>query len=340
MSGATDVELIRDFLMDGASQPRWRLAGCEAAAPQVPQVPLPCVVAIGAFDGCHCGHAALVRAAVADARARGIAAVAVTFDPDPDQVLATHPAPQLTSLEDRCRALERLGTAVAVVPFTRELAALDHASFFERILAPVLDVRSVHVGCDFRMGAGGASGVRELRAWGTAHGVEVHGHDLLELDGAPVSATRIRHLLAAGELTAANAALGRRYMVRGQVAHGRGEGADMGVPTANVALSGERLLPAEGVYAGYAAVGARVWPAAINVGLPPMFRDSRASAHLEANLLGYTGDLYGSSIAVSFDTYLRPSQRFASVEELIEAVQGDIARTRALAGAGCREVRA
>lgn len=114
----------------------------------------------------------------------------------------------------------------------------------------------------------------------------------------------------------------------------------MGFPTANVALGADQLLPAEGVYAGYAAIGARVWPAAINVGLPPMFRDSRASAHLEANLLGYAGDLYGAAIAVSFDTYLRPSQRFASVDELIEAVQGDIACTRALAGEGCREVQA
>lgn len=340
MSVATDAELAYDFLMAAAPLACYRLAGCDDASPQTPQTPLPCVVAIGAFDGCHRGHAALVRAAAADARARGIAAVAITFDPDPDQVLSAHPAPQLTSLDDRCRALERLGATPAVVPFTRELAALEHASFFEHILAPALDVRSVHVGCDFRMGAGGASGVRELHAWGAARGIEVHGHDLLQLAGEPVSATRIRRLLAAGDLAAANAALGRRYMVRGRVEHGRGEGSNMGFPTANVALGADQLLPAEGVYAGYAAVGARVWPAAINVGLPPMFRDSRASAHLEANLLGYAGDLYGAAIAISFDTYLRPSQRFASIEELIEAVQGDIARTRALAGEGCREVQA
>lgn len=314
-------ELARDFIVDLPACPEALRVGADP----VPGAPAPCVIAIGAFDGVHRGHLDLLQRAKRDARERGLAVVAVTFDPDPDEVVSAHPAPKLTSMADRVRALASAGAGVAIVPFTRELAALDHIGFFERVLAPYLEVRAVHVGADFRLGAHGASTVDVMRAWGAARGMDVMGHELLSDGDAPITATRIRSLIAAGDVCAARRELGRRPFVRGVVKRGRGQGTGMGFPTANIEVPGGMQMPADGVYAGFALVDGAVWPAAINAGVPPMFADSAASARLEANLIGYRGDLYGKTVAVAFDRLVRPSRSFDSVEELIAAVNRDIA---------------
>ena len=257
-----------------------------------------------------------------------MAAVAVTFDPDPDEVESAHPAPKLTSMDGRLRALTSIGVRVAVVPFTRQLAALDHVAFFEGVLAPYLDIRAIHVGSDFRLGARGASTVPIIADWGTQKGIAVTGHDLI-LDGdAPITATRIRSLIARGDVDSARRLLGRRPMLRGQVGPGRGQGTGMGVPPANVEVPGYAQMPADGVYAGFAEVDGAVWPAAINAGVPPMFADSVKSARLEANLIGFSGDLYDKKVAIAFDRLLRPSHSFESVDALIEAVNRDIETVR------------
>ena len=337
MTGVEASELKRAFLMTGAQAPAWRLAfdpacgtGCVAAGSEGPaDAPLACAVSIGAFDGFHEGHQTLVAKMVADARARGLAAVAVTFDPDPDCVLPGTPAKRLLTSADRLRALAASGVdAVLVVPCTRELAALDHEAFFSQVLGGVLNVRAVHVGEDFRLGRGGASTVEVIAAWGSACGVEVFGHRLVRDGGLPVSATRIRALVGEGRVREAACELGRAYAVAGVVEHGRGEGAGMGFPTANVAVDGRMQLPAEGVYAGFALVGDRAWPAAINVGLPPLFADDARSAHLEANLLGFSGNLYGSELRVAFFDRLRAPLTFESVDALIAEVKRNIEQVR------------
>lgn len=316
-------EFAGDFLIDvDASTP---CPHVRIGADAKPGQPLACVVAIGAFDGVHRGHVDLLAKAQCDADRRGLPAIAVTFDPDPDEVVSSHPAPKLTSLEDRVRALALQGVGVAVVPFTRELACLDHVGFFERVLAPYLDIRAIHVGADFCLGARGASTVEVMRAWGAGRGVSVIGHELLALDGVPVTATRIRGLVASGDVQGAASALGRRPFVRGIVGPGRGQGSGMGFPTANIKVDGGMQMPADGVYAGFAEVDGMVWPAAINAGVPPMFADSVVSARLEANLIGYHGNLYGKTVSVSFERRMRPSVSFESVDALIAAVKGDIA---------------
>lgn len=320
-------ELAADFLCTGmgGDAPVLNVGG---AADAPADGPLPCVIAIGAFDGVHRGHADLLRHAIDDARERGVAAVAVTFDPDPDEVVSAHPAPKLTSMDGRLRALTSIGVRVAVVPFTRQLAALDHVAFFEGVLAPYLDIRAIHVGSDFRLGARGASTVPIIADWGTQKGIAVTGHDLI-LDGdAPITATRIRSLIARGVVDSARRLLGRRPMLRGQVGPGRGQGTGMGFPTANVEVPGYAQMPADGVYAGFAEVDGAVWPAAINAGVPPMFADSVKSARLEANLIGFSGDLYDKKVAIAFDRLLRPSHSFESVDALIEAVNRDIETVR------------
>lgn len=328
----SEMRLSRDFLVTPATAGVVRLG--EGV---VSSEPLPCAVSIGVYDGFHVGHASLLRSLVLDARARGLRAVAVTFDPDPDCVVAPFPAKKLMDVRDRLHALATSGVdLVAVVPFTKEVASLDHERFFERVLFPSLDVRAVHVGENFRLGAGGASTVDVIESWGAGRGIDVLGHRLVTDDGRAVSATRIRRLLEQGELARANEELGRPYFVRGVVRSGRGEGAGMGFPTANVEVSAGAQVPADGVYAGYVLVGDEAWPAAVNVGLPPTFALEPGSAHMEANLIGFSGDVYGREVKVMFCERLRASRKFESREDLVSTVLGDIERVRESYGSSAR----
>ncbi|MBM6779129.1 riboflavin biosynthesis protein RibF [Collinsella tanakaei] len=316
-------ELQRAFLVAGSTCPVVRLEPGSG-------MPLGrAVIAIGAFDGFHIGHQTLIAKTIADARERGAGAFVVTFDPDPDCVVGPGPAPRLLCLDDRLRALAASGVdGVVVVPFTPELARLDHAAFFEQVLLPSLDVCAVHVGSDFRMGAGGASDVAALRSWGDAHGIEVFGHTLVLADGTVVSATRIRSLLAEGDVAGAAYELGRPHLVRGTVVSGRGKGTGMGFPTANISVDAAMQMPADGVYAGLALLDDIVWPAAVNVGLPPTFASLPGSAHLEANLIGLSDNVRGHDIALAFCRFIRPSRVFATNDELVSTVLANIDEIR------------
>lgn len=175
-------------------------------------------IAIGVFDGVHRGHHELIDAVVRDARNHGCKAVVVTFDPDPDVVVSPSPAQKLMTTADRLHALALTGVdAVVAVPFTPAVAALDHVGFL-KLLSCVVDIRSIRVGSDFRLGRGGASGVAEMQAWGAERGVDVYGHELLCVDGQTICATRIRQELRQGHVELAAELLGRPYMLRGIVA--------------------------------------------------------------------------------------------------------------------------
>lgn len=335
MSHPDAFSLRRDFMLGKASAPIYALEDAAALSRCA------CAVAIGAFDGVHRGHRHLIDQMVADAHERGIAAIAVTFDPDPDTVVSAAPAPKLTLVADRLRLLASSGVdAVCVVPFDSALASLDHDAFFTRVLLPVLDIRSVHVGSNFRLGYRGASDVNVIRDWACSRGIEVFGHELVCDDGDVVSATRIRSLISSGSMEMAAAELGRTYAVRGRVARGRGEGHKMGFPTANVVIDSSILAPQEGVYAGFACLGEEAWPAAINVGLPPTFKGVPGSAELEANIVGFSADIYERDIALSFTKQLRRSRPFDSLDELIATVEGNIQDVRDLYGEGRYDLRA
>ncbi len=205
-------------------------------------------IAIGVFDGVHRGHHELIDAVVRDARNHGCKAVVVTFDPDPDVVVSPSPAQKLMTTADRLHALALTGVdAVVAVPFTPAVAALDHVGFL-KLLSRVVDIRSIRVGSDFRLGRGGASGVAEMQVWGTERGVDVYGHELLCVDGQTICATRIRQELSQGHVEIATELLGRPYMLRGIVAGGRHQGSDMGFPTANIQVPEGIQVPADGVY--------------------------------------------------------------------------------------------
>lgn len=287
----------------------------------------PAVACIGVFDGLHEGHRSLLAAARDDAARCGCTPLAVTFERDPDELFAAPDAVfgKLVSNAERLDMLRAaLGGPVLVLPATPEVFALAPDAFLDT-LASACDLRALHVGADFRFGAHAAGTAEDMRAWAAPREISVEAHALLEADGAPVTATRIRALLRAGEVSCARRLLcGRAHALCGTVVHGRGEGAHMGFATANLELDDDGVVvPAEGVYGGYALVDGKRWPCALNVGRAASFAE--ATAPLEAHLLGFSGDLYGRRVKVEFVQRLRGQRVFDDTDELVATVQGDIA---------------
>ena len=184
------------------------------------------------------------------------------------------------------------------------------------------------------MGAGGAGTVAALRVVAGPLGIDVHGHELVSEHGRAVSATLVRGLIRDGQVEDAARLLCRDHMVRGVVEHGRGEGASFGFPTANVRIDASVCLPAEGVYAALVCDGSHAWPAAVNVGAPRSFGGVAGEPFLEASLVGFSGDLYGRRLSVSFVAWLREPRTFASLEELEATVLGNVAWVRKYLGEG------
>ncbi len=306
----------------------------------------PCVCVVGAFDGVHRGHRALLERGMSLAREHGGSCVVVMFNPDPAKVLSPVQEPlDLLSIDKRRDLIQELaGCCIMMVGFTRELASLAYDVFVDSVLRQAFDLRCICVGANFRLGAKGAGDVAALTRLGRERGFDVEAVDLATAGGLPVSATRIRGLLREGKVEEAAELLGRPHTVFGQVVHGRGEGTTFGFPTANVAVDASLILPREAVYAGYvslydqAAQKTLAYPTAINVGRPRSFsRQSNDSQFLEATMLGFDSNIYGNRVAVSFTGFLRYPRKFASLEELEATVLGNIDQVRRALGTTARD---
>lgn len=285
------------------------------------------VCAMGVFDGVHVGHRFLIDEARRAADKAGARMVALTFDIDPDELFRPEAHRKLVSNEARLALLEESGADdVAILPFTRAFAALSPQAFLETCFADHCPAQ-LHVGSDFHFGAKAAGTVDVLEVWGSAHGMTVCAYALREVDGAPVTATRIRTLLGEGRVAAANALLGRPYALEGAVEAGRGEGREFGIRTANVHVNENVRALADGVYAAYAFVDGARYKAAVNIGVPATFAD-RTTATCEAHILDFNGDLYGQVLRLEFIEWLRPMRVFANTEELIATITANITWVR------------
>ena len=289
------------------------------------------VVTVGVFDGLHLGHRQILERALA--RRRGDHCVVVSFDPHPDLVLSKHfhAEPPLTPLAEKRARLNAMGVdTLDVIPFTRELAALPPERFVAEYLISRHGMRALVVGENFALGKGRAGNVGWLREHGAREGFEVEAVPLLELEGAPVTSTRIRGLLAEGRVADAARLLGRRYSLSGRVVKGRSVGRTLGFPTANLQLHAEKLVPAHGIYAVWARPEGEREPSmgAMSIGVRPTFGESERT--LEVFLLDWDGDLGGRDLDVEFAHWLRPEQRFDSPAALSEAIARDVAATRRL----------
>lgn len=283
--------------------------------------------AFGVFDGVHTGHVYLLNAACETARESGGAAIALTFDIDPDELFHAARLKKLLANEDRLAMLAASGVdAVCVLPFNHEFASASPRDFLDATFgghAPAY----LHVGQDFRFGAKASGAVADLQTWAAESGTGICAHALVSSDGQPISATRIRLLLMDGLLDEANKLLGYPYTLRDVVRPGRGEGAAMGFATANMQLAPNKRVLADGVYAGYAHVKGMQYRAAVAVGTSPYF-EAESSANIEVHILDFEGNLYGQRVEVQFLHRLRSMREFETQDELIATVLDNIAWVR------------
>lgn len=280
-------------------------------------------VAFGVFDGVHEGHRFIIGEAVNAAREAGTRSAVITFDIDPDELFHPDRLKKLMTNEARIAKLaEQDVDAVVVLPFSREFAAQSPDDFLESCFGGGVPA-SIHIGSDFHFGARAAGNVEDLRTWGDAHGMTVHGHELVAEGGVPVTSTRIRGLLDEGDVRGAAELLGRPYSIGGTVRAGRGEGRDFGFATANLEVEPLLMAIGDGVYACYAIVDGQRYKAAVNVGVPATFAD-RTKSNIEVHILDFDQDIYGKPIEVEFIEWLRPMRPFDSTEELIATVKDNI----------------
>ena len=285
------------------------------------------VCAFGVFDGVHKGHRFLIDEAKKEADRLQTRLIIITFDRDPDELFRPDTLKKISSNEERINMLCNLSAdAVLVLPFTFEFASQNPLDFLESCFGTAVP-KSIHVGCDFHFGSKGAGTVETMEYWGASRGMTVRAHDLFSLAGEAVTATRIRNLLAQGNIDKANELLGHRYGFTSIVVKGRQEGRSMGFCTANLNLEPLYRVLAEGVYAAYALVDGARYKAALSIGVSPTFR-ARTDAYCEVHLLDFSGDLYGKSLTVEIEAWLRPMIEFTSTDELIETVLENIAWVR------------
>jgi len=304
---------------------------------QIPQGFGPSVVTLGNFDGVHRGHRAVLSAVVEQARARDAHAVAVTFDPHPVAVLHPEKAPQtITPLPLRLELLAATGLdGVLVMEFTRELAAWTPEHFVEEVFVRALGASAVVVGEDTRFGVRNSGEVSTLRELGGKHGFDVVV--LQDLCGdTRWSSSTVRRLVIAGDVSGAAEILGRPHRVSGTVVHGDHRGRELGYPTANLSQDASGLVPADGVYAGWLlrtdlpeADQDRTLPAAISIGTNPTFDGHQR--RVEAYALDRTDlELYGENVSVELVERLRPTEKFDSVEALLEQMERDVEQCRSV----------
>lgn len=291
------------------------------------------VAALGNFDGVHEGHrAVLAHAATLAARLEAPVSAAV-FKPHPRRYFKPDAAPfRLMSDPQRERALEAAGAAhVFAIPFDRELASMTPEAFVERVLAGRLGLAGLVTGADFRFGKDRAGGADALRTIGAAFGIIAETAPEVRAGACKVSSTRVREALQAGEPERAAALLGRPFAIEGEVVAGDRRGRTLGFPTANIPL-GDYLRPAFGVYAVRARVdGEGVWrPGVANLGRRPTVDGT--DERLETHLFDFEGDLYGRTLEVALEAFLRGERRFDGLEALRAQIAADSARARARLG--------
>lgn len=287
----------------------------------------PCVLVLGMFDGVHRGHQALLMAGVDLAEQTGLPLNVFTFEPHPLRVLRPERAPALlTTLTERARLMADFGVDnLCILPFNRKVAGQAPEDFMAEMVR-VYQPRHVVCGFNFTFGSRGAGNSESLCAYGREHGFEVTIVPEVILGGDTVSSTRIRSLLQQGNIPEATRLLGHSYTLCGQVMNGKRIGRTMGFPTANVAISKNKALPAFGVYACWMETGDRVYPAVVNVGRHPTLPEG--SVTVEAYALDAQLSLYGQKVRLYFLSFLRPEKKFDGVEALKAQITRDAQEAR------------
>lgn len=287
------------------------------------------LVSIGVFDGVHLGHQQLIQRLVDHARASGRVAIVLTFHPHPDKVLEqVKTRYYLTTPDQRAELLLKLGVDIVIThPFDDDTRNLPAAEFIDQLVKH-LRIKELWVGADFALGFQREGDVDYLRARGEKRGFNVKAMELIRAQASNqfIRSSTLRDHVRNGNMRAAKAMLGRAYSLEGTVVAGQQRGRAIGVPTANLAVWSEQIIPANGVYATWARLGSETFAAATNIGQRPTFAGNDVT--IEAHLLDFDRDIYDKKLELSFVRRLRPEQKFAGFEELVTQIQADIAATR------------
>jgi riboflavin kinase / FMN adenylyltransferase len=283
---------------------------------------------IGVFDGVHRGHQSILRQLVEGAHAAGNPAAVLTFARHPAVVLGHHDLKCLTTTDERAELLGALGMDVVIThPFDQQVAAMS-ATEFMRPLKDRLGLSRLLIGYDFALGKGREGNASRLAEIGREMGFSLQVVEAVNDESGLISSTVIRKLIAVGDVADAAHMLGRPYSLAGPVVHGDARGKSIGFPTANIEAPVEKAVPAFGIYACWAVVSGKRYPAAISIGIRPTFETDRPEARVEAYLLDYDSDLYGQTVKLEFIKRLRDELKFTNADALAAQIEADVQAVR------------
>ncbi|MBQ6407661.1 MAG: bifunctional riboflavin kinase/FAD synthetase [Butyrivibrio sp.] len=284
-------------------------------------------LAMGKFDGIHLGHKKLLNM-ILDQRQDGLKATVFTFEPSPEEFFVGHTVRQLFTREEKRRAFEKMGVDILVeFPLTADTAATPPEDFVRTILSEDLNARYIAAGTDVSFGDKGRGDQYLLRNMSKELGFELHLIDKVMLDGQEVSSTRVRNVVADGDMPMAKRLLGDDYSVSGIVEHGAHLGTTIGVPTVNVLPPDNKLLPPFGVYKSVVMVDGKIFKGMTNIGRKPTVSDS-GRVGVETYIYDFDEDVYGKYIEVRLLEFMRPEMKFEGVEQLKAQIHSDIEAAR------------
>jgi len=288
-------------------------------------------LAIGSFDGVHLGHRNLIRQLVEGAHASNCQAVVMTLYPHPSRVVRGLTTPiYLATFDERVAMLGELKVdAIIQLQFDRKLASQSAATFMNRLIHH-LGVRNLLAGQNFVLGHERKGNIEALTRLGQSLGYQVTVISPVMVEGSPISSSQIRTWLGEGDVDLARRGLGRPYSICGRVMHGDGRGGRIGIPTANLDVWQEQVLPAGGVYACQARIGTKRYMAVTNIGLRPTFSSEHPHVTIESHLLDFSQDVYDQELHLDFIQRLRGERRFEDAADLVKQIHADITHTRRL----------
>lgn len=283
---------------------------------------------VGVFDGVHRGHQKILERLIAGAHEQGVPAVVLTFDPHPAKLFGRSEIRLLTLPDERLELLETLGVDVAIIhPFDRDIANTSAFDFMQG-LKEHLGISHLILGYDSTLGKNREGDATRLREIGQQLGYTVEVVSALSDESGVISSTEIRKLIETGNVAEAARLMGHPYSLHGPVIHGDARGRTINVPTANIAYSHDKMIPANGIYACWAYLKGKKYQAAINIGVNPTFTPEKQIPNVEAHLLDFRDEIYGEDVKLEFVQRLRNELRFDSVEKLLEQIWRDIEDTK------------
>jgi riboflavin kinase/FMN adenylyltransferase len=287
---------------------------------------------VGVFDGVHRGHQQIINKLIAGARANGVPAVVLTFDPHPAKIFGRGDIKLLTLPGERAKLLGDFGVDMVIThPFDTSVANTTAFDFMKR-LQTQLGLTHLLLGYDSTLGKNREGNAARLAGIGSELGYTVETVSALGDESGVISSTEIRKLVSVGKVDEAARLMGHPYRLQGLVSHGDQRGRAIGFPTANLTYAREKVIPAGGIYACWGFVRDRKYKAAINIGTNPTFTPEKQTINVEAYLLDFDDDIYDESVTLEFVQRLRDELRFDSVEVLVQQIRDDVAQTHALLG--------